>query len=165
VLSAIYYRQQEDPISGKTVRGPVVANWGEEIELVPSEERRLEENEALLPAGSKPEDAQAHHERRIDAYRAERGDQEALQRHYARLEQAREEGGGDIVDVSIDSDTSVAELAAQLRERKPSAEDTVNLAEGDPGKAERVLEAERSATGGSPRPGVERGLRKIIEGK
>jgi hypothetical protein len=162
VLSAIYYRQIEDPLTGKTIRGPVVAQHGEEIDLVGSEERRLEANGALLPEGAKSEDAQRHHDARLDAYRAERGDQEALARHRQRLTAAAESGGGDIVDVDAPVEGSVGELAAYLRDAKPSVDDTVALADGDPEKARKVLEAENTATGGSPRAGVKSGLDKII---
>lgn len=164
VLSAIYFRQDEDPISGEIRRGPVTATFGQEIELVPSEVKRLEQNGALLPEGVKPEDAPRHHEAKLDRYRAERGDVEALARHQARVEQHRASQGG-IVNVELDVENlTVTELAERIKDQKPNATDTVALAESDPRKAEKVLEAERVATGNSPRQGVESELQKIIDG-
>lgn len=165
VLSAIYFRQDENPITGEPTAGPVVARFGDEIELTAAEEKRLERNGALLPKGAKPEDADRHHEARVDAYRAERGDGEALQRHTQRVAEFRDAGKGDIVDVSFDVDSaSVSQLAGQIKEQKPNADDTVALAQGDRRLAEKVLEAERLATGGNPRQGVEQQLQKIIDG-
>jgi hypothetical protein len=72
------------------------------------------------------------------------------------------EGGGvggvvraDAPDVAS---SSVAELSAWISEESPNGSDTVALAEGDPELAAKVLEAERAATGGDPRKGVERKL-------
>lgn len=162
VLSAIYWRQDFDPATGKPIRGPVVARHGEEIKLTPGEARRLEALGAILKEGSKPEDAMKQHEARLDAYRALRGDQEALQRHQQRLAEARP----DVVNVDADVEGSpVTALAEHIKATSPNAEDTVALAEGDPRRAEKVLEAETIATGGAPRSTVAQRLQKIIDGQ
>lgn len=162
VLSAIYWRQGSDPVSGKAVRGPVVAQHGEEIDLTADEEKRLDSIGALLPEGSTPEDAIRVQEARLDAYRAERGDQEALQRHQQRVAESRSKG--DVVDVDAPVDGSVSDLTAWIKDSKPNADDTVALAEGDPERAQRVLDAETAATGGKPRKTVQEQLEKIIAG-
>jgi hypothetical protein len=163
VLSAIYFRQTDDLVTGKPIRGPIVAQHGEEIELVASEERRLDQNRALLPKGSKPEDANRYHEERLDAYRAQRGDQEARIRHEQRISQARDSGSVVNVDANVEG-APVSDLAEWIRSEKPNADDTVALAEDDPRKAEKVLEAETVATGGQPRQTVAQRLQKIIDG-
>lgn len=163
VLSAIYWRQGDDPVTGKPTRGPVVARHGEEIDLTASEVRRLEANGALLPKGSKPEDAVAQHEARLDAYRAQRGDQEALGRHQTRLASAST-GDGDIVNVEAPVDGSITDLSEWIKSSQPTVDDTVALAENDPEKAQRVLDAEVAATGGEPRKGVQEQLEKIVAG-
>lgn len=54
------------------------------------------------------------------------------------------------------------ELAEYIENNKPNVADTVALAGDDPEAAKRVLEAERIATKGVPRAGVEQGLASII---
>lgn len=67
------------------------------------------------------------------------------------------------VDAPDVGEASVAELASWIEAESPNAADTVALAEGDPARAAKVLEAEQSATGGDPRKTVEGPLQKIID--
>lgn len=136
------------------------ANQGQEIDLTPENEKALEEQGALVPSqfGS----FQEFSDYKLDAYRAGRGDVEAAQRLATRgLPIAVPDSSGGIVDISAPSDP--AGLAAYLRERKPTVEETVALAEDDPQRARVVLEAESTATGGEPRKGVETALQRIID--
>lgn len=137
------------------------ARRGQFVDLTESEERRLDELDALLPPGSKPEDAEREQAARLDAYRGERGDVEALERHLQRANVAPV-GGVVNVDAPDVSDSSVDLLAAWIRDKKPSADDTVALAEGDKDRARKVLEAETVATGGSPRAEVAEPLGQLI---
>lgn len=129
---------------------------GQEVDLTPEQEKLLDEQRALVPEGH--ESFQAFSDLKFDAYRAGRGDVEAA----GRLAEAR---SGGIVNLSapLGPTTSAADLAAYLRDEKPSAADTVALADGDPEKAVKVLDAERSATGGKPRAAVEKPLTALIE--
>lgn len=163
-LSVAYFVPFTNPDGNKAVLVRT-ARRGELIDpssLANGEEKRLEDLGALLPAGSRPQDAQAETDAILDAYRGQRGDTDALERHNARVT-ARASAGG-IVDVDAPVDGSAGELAAYLRENRLNVDDTVALAEGDPERAGRVLEAEEQATGGSPRAGVVAGLQKIIGG-
>jgi hypothetical protein len=162
VLSAIYFSPGKD-VLGQDVQRVKTALRGEETELSPAEESRLEENGALLPKGSKPEDAAKAAEARLDAYRAQRGDQEALARHHERLA-ASKPGDGEIVNVEAPVDGNVGELTGWIKQSKPNVDDTVALAEGDPERAQRVLDAETAATGGSPRKSVQEQLEKVVAG-
>lgn len=64
----------------------------------------------------------------------------------------------DVVEASDD------EIEEYLENETPNIKKTVALAKGDPESAQRVLDAEKSVTGGAPRKGVEDGLTEIIEG-
>lgn len=161
-LSIAYFIPYTTPDGTKTslVR---TARRGETIDastLADGEEKRLEELGALLPPGSTGKDVEEEHQARLDAYRAERGDTEALQRHAQRVAQTGEVGG--IVNVDAPVDASAEDLAAFIRDNKPNADDTIALAENDPEKAARVLEAEHLATEGSPRQVVVDKLSKIV---
>jgi len=57
----------------------------------------------------------------------------------------------------------VGEISAFIEAEQPNAADTVALAKGDPALAVKVLEAEKTATGGDPRKSVEGPLQKIID--
>lgn len=59
--------------------------------------------------------------------------------------------------------SDVQSLARWIQEDKPTVDETVDKAEGDPAKATTLLEAESVATGGDPRKGVVEGLEDIIE--
>lgn len=61
-------------------------------------------------------------------------------------------------------DASDDEIEEFLENETPNVKETIALAKGDKESAERVLDAERSLTGGAPRTGVDDGLTKIIEG-
>lgn len=150
------------------------ARRGESIDaskLAEGELDRLEELHALLPAGSKPQDVEEEREAILDVYRGQRGDVEALSRA---MERARVQGpavaapAGGIVDVSggdagLGQQPNVGSLADHITVNKLTVDDTVALANDDAAAARRVLEAERLASGGSPRAGVEQGLQKIID--
>lgn len=69
---------------------------------------------------------------------------------------------GDIVEVDV-REMSDADLAAWIKNDKPKVDEVVDLAEDDGALAERLLNAERTATGGNPRAGVNKGLTAIID--
>lgn len=138
--------------------------------LAEGEEARLDELGALLAPGSLPEHADQEREAVLDVYRGQRGDLEALERA---MQRAQEQGPivlpptGGIVDVSGPDaglgDGNVGNLADHITTNKLTVDDTVALAQDDPARAARVLEAERLASGGSPRAGVEQSLQKITD--
>lgn len=141
------------------------ARRGETIDvstLAEGEEKRLESLGALLPAGSTSQDVAHEHQAVLDAYRSQRGDQEAMQRHMERL------GGGEAAVVNVDApdvaSSSVGLLAEWIKDKKPNADDTVALAESDPALAQKMLEAETVATDGSPRQTVVDRLNKLAAG-
>jgi hypothetical protein len=55
------------------------------------------------------------------------------------------------------------ELVIYLQENKPTVIETVALADDDPEKAEALMDAEETASGGQPRAGVMNGLQKILD--
>lgn len=65
------------------------------------------------------------------------------------------------VDAGLDF-TSHDGLVAWFREARPSIHEVVDAAEGDQEKAQLLLAAEETATGGQPRKGVVSGLNRII---
>ncbi len=133
---------------------------GEVVELPSEAEATLEAQRALVPEGFESfEDFNAYKQ---DAYRAGRGDVEAAQRLAERgLPPSLPDTSGGIVDLSVPNDVNA--IAAHLREHEPTVDDTVALAQGEPGRAANVLEAEKLATGDKPRKGVEVALQKIID--
>jgi len=147
----------------------LTAPRGSEIELTEAEEKRLDSLGMLAPKHLSGEDVQRIADQRLDIYRAERGDQEAVGRANERalmtqppVQSAPATGGIVRSDVDVEG-WPVATLAAWISDETPNAEDTIALAEGDSLKAAKVLEAEQMATGGDPRKGVETALRKLIE--
>ena len=67
------------------------------------------------------------------------------------------------VDLVIDFETaSVGEIEEWIREDRPTVAETVEIADGSPAIAEKVLEAETSAYSGEPRKGVVDGLSAIL---
>lgn len=136
-------------------------------QLAKGEIKRLEGLGALLPEGSEPQDAAREQEAILDLYRGQRGDVEAHARAMQRAHQAQaaQDTSGGIVDVSTgasdDVPGSIPAIADHITANKLTVDDTVALAGNDPEQAKRVLEAERLASGGSPRAGVEAGLQKI----
>lgn len=70
--------------------------------------------------------------------------------------------GETVVEVDV-REMSDADLAAWIRDDKPKAADVVELAEGDGQLAERLLNAERTATNGKPRKNVNDPLTKVID--
>lgn len=70
--------------------------------------------------------------------------------------------GADSVVADEESD-DVREVAAWITESKPTIEETLDSAGGDPDRAELLLEAENLATGGQPRKGVVDGLQALID--
>jgi len=67
-------------------------------------------------------------------------------------------GGDDTLDVSS---ASVEELASWIEEDKPTVNEVLEAAGGDPATASKLLDAENLATGNQPRQGVVEGLSKI----
>ena len=105
-LSAIYFEPGPD-YEGRATTRVKTALRGDEIELTEHEERRLEENGALMPLGSTPEEALEAAAARLDAYRAARGDGDAQGRHQERMIAAARAGtqvdDGGIVNVTLRS--------------------------------------------------------------
>lgn len=165
VLSAIYFAPSTDLVTGEPTQKVLTALQGETVSLSASEETRLERNGALLPKGATSEQAAEHAQAKVDAFRGQRGDQEALARHQARVEAHAQSGDADVVNVDAAAgSSSVADLAEWLKEAKPNVDDTVALAEDDPELAQKVLDAETAATGGKPRQGVVDKLERIVAG-
>jgi hypothetical protein len=130
---------------------------GQQAELSTAEEERLEGLGVLVPEG---QSLQQYLDAKMDLYRAERGDSDAARK----LAEAR---SGGIVDLSATPTAAggdVAKIAAEINDENMTVEETVALAEDDPAKAKTILEAEKVATGGEPRRGVEHRLNAIIEG-
>jgi hypothetical protein len=66
--------------------------------------------------------------------------------------------------VALDLDSaSDAELAEWIENDKPTVQEVVDAADGDPELADRLLDAENSATGNDPRKGVVEGLAAVKE--
>lgn len=175
-LSIAYFEPTLSADGQKTVlvrtarRGDVI----DPEKLAQGELERLEGLQALLPEGAKPEHAEQERMAILDLYRGQRGDTEAMARA---MERAASQQGptaladttGGIVDVSGQATGDAgalpapAQLADHIATQKLTVDDTVALAQDDPERARRVLEAERLASGGNPRQGVETGLQKIID--
>jgi hypothetical protein len=165
VLSIRYFDVDQNHL-GDLVESVKSASQGETVSLTEPEARRLDGFGALLPRGAKAEDAQRFAQAKLDAYRAVRGDQEALARHNARVQADADRRAGvssdedaDISRADAPVDEGPTELSKFIRDQELSADDTVALAEGDPERAAAVLEAEHLATGGNPRPEVVEGLK------
>ena len=69
--------------------------------------------------------------------------------------------GGD--EIVLDESTPTSELADWIREDRPTIDEVVELAEGNPEFAQKLLDAENQATDNDPRKGVQAGLTAIIE--
>lgn len=175
-LSIAYFEPALSADGQKTVlvrtarRGDVV----DPAKLANGELERLEDLRAFLPEGARPEHADEERQAVLDLYRGQRGDTEAMQRAMERAASGDgpsrlQDATGGIVDVSGQSaadpagEGNVGRLADHISASKLTVDDTVALAQDDPERARRVLEAERLASGGSPRAGVEQGLQKIID--
>jgi len=78
-LMATYHAIITD-VAGNNVATIKTADRGEEIELVKSEEDRLDGLGALAEPGKSADETQAEADARLDAYRAARGDQSAVAR-------------------------------------------------------------------------------------
>lgn len=131
---------------------------GDEVELSPEREKLADENGSLVPEGS----TLAEHDARNEAiYRGQRGDATAA----GELAKARAGGIETIADrPGVSDEGDVEQFAAWLRDEEPTVDETVEMAHGDPARAQQLLQAESLATGQQPRAGVEKGLRKIIDG-
>ena len=55
------------------------------------------------------------------------------------------------------------EVVTWIEEEKPTVQETVDAAHGDPSTAKKLLDAESAATGGEPRVGVTEGLTAVIQ--
>lgn len=71
---------------------------------------------------------------------------------------------GEVVELDV-REMSDAELASWIKTDRPKADEVVDLAEGDATLAERLLNAERTATNGKPRKTVNTDLTKIIDAR
>lgn len=123
---------------------------GQKVNLSAEDEARLEDQRALVPTSF--DSFQSYSDFKLDAYRAGRGDVQAA----GRLAEAR---AGGIEDLSAPAGNDHVEW---LRSQNPTIDATVERAEGDPAKAQAILDAEHTATGGEPRKGVVEGLQKVI---
>jgi hypothetical protein len=73
-----------------------------------------------------------------------------------------ESGSADGEDIALGPNSSVQDLTEWIRDDQPTVTEVVELADGDPAMAQKLLDAENAATGGDPRKGVVDGLNKII---
>jgi hypothetical protein len=124
---------------------------GQKVEMSGDDETRLEEQRALVP--TEFSSFAEHSDHLQDAYRSGRGDLTAA----GRLAEAR---SGAIVDLSA-SDADPNAYAEWLRTDSPTVDEVIAAVGDDPAKATAMLEAEKLATGGEPRAGVEKALTKI----
>ena len=151
------------------IQGPIfTARRDEEVSLPVSEAERLEALGAVLPEGGTPEDSAEQRAAALDAYRATRGDQDAMQRHMRRIAAGNaaapvEDVTGGIVNFEGEDalKDGPGPLSEWIKTNEPSADETIALAGGDAARADVVLEAESLATGGDPRPEVVEGLEKL----
>jgi hypothetical protein len=171
--------EQTEPLSERIVRGLFVqyetglenvhgdvttriatAQRGDIIHLTREQERRLEGLNMLFPKGMSMQEAEDAEEAKLDAYRGERGDQQAQAKA---MERARriQPLPADGID-NFDESSQVAGVALWMRNAKPTVDVVISMAEGDAAKAQTLLEAEELATGGNPRKGVAAGLRALI---
>jgi hypothetical protein len=65
--------------------------------------------------------------------------------------------------IELGPDTPTEELAAWIREDRPTVNEVIELAGDDPQLASRLLEAENQATDNTPRKGVLEGLQTVAE--
>lgn len=134
---------------------PVFLAAGQEVDLPPEAEERLDAEGALVPEGVGS--LEEFNAAKLDAYRGPRGDQIANQAHAQRLQ-----GGGAILDLSEPGSEAGEEAGLVDRIRAGlTVDETVALAQGDPQRAPEVLQAEHEANGGEPRKGVVDGLEKL----
>lgn len=173
-LSTAYFEPFRGPDGTDTVLVRT-ARRGEIIDpdkLAKGELARLDGLGALMPEGADPRDADQEQQAILDLYRGQRGDVEALARAMERARQNQEgaallDAQGGITDLSGEGNAgaigegNVGRLADHITANKLTVDDTVALAGNDPELAKRVLEAERLASNGAPRAGVEAGLQKI----
>jgi hypothetical protein len=163
-----------------------LALFGEEIELTDREAKRLTDLDAVKPA----DEPLSYEEMDTDALAKladERGidvngsavDGQALKDDYINALRIYDQAQGTVRPAGPVAPPEppgppppLAEADPQLVERiqsggeggKPlTVDETVALAENDPALAEPVLAAEVAASGGSPRKGVQDGLRALIE--
>lgn len=160
-LSVAYFVPSKD-FQGNDTATVQVARRGEVISLPEWEEDRLEKAGTLAPKGQSPQQAEEAAQAKLDSYRAQRGDVEAQARS---LERAQAGASGGITRSDIDVENlQASSLSEILKAEKLNVDDTVALAESDPDRARKVLEAETLASGGTPRAGVESRLSKLIDG-
>ncbi len=175
-LSIAYF----EPFTSPDGKGAVLVRTARRGELVDTagmaagEEKRLDGLGAFMPAGAESADAFDERAAVLDLYRGQRGDMEAYQRAMTRAQgQPLVDTTSGVVDLTAaDAATttgpvagnaaSVGKLADHITAEKLTVDDTIALAEDDPEMARRVMEAERLASGDSPRAGVLTGLEKII---
>jgi hypothetical protein len=86
------------------------------------------------------------------------------QRAGAFLEEGAESGPEEVEETNAGPDFSSHDMLVEwFEETKPSAREVVNAAEGDGDKADMLLSAEETATGGHPRKTVLTALNRIID--
>lgn len=69
---------------------------------------------------------------------------------------------GEVIELDV-REMSDAELASWIKSDKPKADEVVDLADNDAALAERLLNAERTATNGKPRKTVAEPLTKVMD--
>lgn len=121
-----YYVEQEDPVTGNTVRVERVAYRGDTVELSDTDLARAKQYDAIGDPDSSGGDTASDDDSGFDPALA-----------------------------------SVEELAEWIEEDKPTVNDVIEAAGGDPQVASRLLDAENLATGNQPRAGVVEGLSKV----
>lgn len=73
-----------------------------------------------------------------------------------------DDDGETVVELDV-REMSDAELASWIKTDRPTGSEVVDLADGDATLAERLLNAERTATNGKPRQIVTKGLTSVMD--
>lgn len=89
-----------------------------------------------------------------------RGD--SLGAFHSDAEVKQTESGDAVVEVDV-REMSDAELASWIKSDKPTVPEVVEQADDDPALAERLMNAERTATDGKPRATLNKALTEIID--
>lgn len=135
---------------------------GDIVRLTEAEEERLDELGVLAPAGMTLEQAEEHENHKVDVFRGKRGDQEAFARALAHAQAAQPRPVDEIVNLE-DQEATTGDLVEWLRSAQPTADQVLQRVGDDPVMAAKMLEAEQTATDGSPRQNVEKALGKVIQ--
>jgi hypothetical protein len=130
-----YYVDSDDPVTGKPVRTERLARRGEDYQVADS------------ATGSEEEPT------------ISRADWERGQRLGAFMVEISREDGDELDPKTA----SLEELAAWIKDDKPTVQEVVDATDGDADTARKLLEAEKAATGNKPRATLVQGLTAVIE--